>query len=185
MTSLKKLVSTEITIKTLDSNGNEISEKKFQNQFIKEGATVLSRLMVDPSAPRPSHIYARFSSDLSNASDGTNFTIAPLDVTYSDFVTANSNTGCLRSRIFSTAKLEPNGDVVDSKITFFFRVTSDNELEGTFFPESSKIYYLGLAAARTVSDPSQDLMMSLLLADGLEIPTNGQLAIDYTLKLGV
>ncbi len=185
MTSIKDLVSTEIKIKTLDENGNVVSENTLENQIIKEGVGVIGKLLVDPSAPRPSHIYARFATDEPTASSGTNFTLSASDVTYSDFNVATASAGCLRSKIFSTSKLENNDDIANGKITFFFRLTGNNELLGTFSPESSKIYYLGLAASKTISDPSQDLIVSLLSADGLEIPTGGQLAIDYTLKFTV
>ena len=39
---------------------------------------------------------------------------------------------------------------------------------------------MGLAAARNLNDPNQDILVSLIEVDpALEIPVNGQLAIDY------
>ena len=92
----------------------------------------------------------------------------------------------MREPIFSTVKVENHGGIVDGKLTFFFRITESSELTGTFSNSSSKIYYLGLAAARDLSDQNQDLMISLLSVDpAIEVPLGGQVAIDYTLNFAV
>ena len=191
MTSIKDLVRTNIKVSALDQDGAVVSEDFFTNEIVKEGASVISRLLVDPSGPRPSHIYARWGSDLSEANGTTNFATSTSDVTYNDFADTTGDVGALREPIFSAAKLEPNDTIVDGKITFFFRLTATSDLIGSFDASTSRIFYLGLAAAKDLSDPSQDLIVSLLSTagedpfPGLEIPTNGQLAIDYKMSFAI
>lgn len=185
MTRLKELIDTEIKIKSIDSNGNVVNETTEKNEIINEGVSVIARLLVDPSGARPSHLYARFATTESDAVGTSNLGIQNSVVNVLDFLPTDNSSGCLREPVFSTAKIEANDSIVDGKVTFFFRITDSSELTGTFSTSTSKVYYLGLAAARDLSDANQDMMMSLLKPDTpIEIPTGGQVAIDYTLTLG-
>tara|TARA_B100000035_G_C21024864_1_gene565733 strand:- start:546 stop:1106 length:561 start_codon:yes stop_codon:yes gene_type:complete len=185
MTSLKKLIDTEIKIKSIDKDGNVVNETTEHNEIINEGVSVIARLLVDPSGARPSHLYARFSGNQTNAQGTSNLGTNNSLVNVLDFLPIDNASGCLREPIFSTAKVEANGSIIDGKITFFFRITEESELTGSFNASASKIYYLGLAAARDLSDYNQDMMISLLEpTTPIEIPTGGQVAIDYTLTLG-
>lgn len=183
MTKVNDIISTEIKVKTIASDGTVLAESTLKNEVINEGVTVIARLLVDPSGPRPSHIYAKFAPTLSDAQGSSNLGLNNSLVNNLDFTPTENNSGCLREPIFSTVKVENNSGVVDGKLTFFFRITEDSELTGSFNTASSKIYYLGLAAARDIADYNQDLMVSLLSTDpAIEIPMGGQVAIDYTLK---
>jgi hypothetical protein len=182
MSNVNNIVNTSVKIKTLNSEGTVVKSGTYKNEIVNEGVGVLSRLLVDPSAPRPSHIYARFSDTQSDAQGSGNIGINNANVNVFDFTPTEHNSGALREPVFSTAKIEPNGSVVDGKITFFFRITPSSEIAGTYNIGSSQIHYLGLAAAKDLSDSNQDLLVSFIQADPyLEIPTNGQLAIDYTM----
>ena len=67
MTRLKELIDTEIKIKSIDGNGNVVNETTEKNEIIDEGVSVIARLLVDPSGARPSHLYARFATNESDA----------------------------------------------------------------------------------------------------------------------
>ena len=191
-TKIKSLVNTEVRVTPIDSDGRRLGTKIFRNEITKEGASVIAGLLVNPGAPRPSHIYGRFATagDPAPCEASTSFS-NPLnyaDVSYSDFATSSDATvGAIREPLFGDSKIENNGDVAGGKITFFFRLTGNGEIVGTFNNSSSEVYYLGIAAARDVSDNSRDLIFSVLSAhdntNGLSIPTGGQIAIDYILNL--
>jgi hypothetical protein len=182
MSNVNNIVNTSVKIKTLDSKGQVVKTGTYKNEIVNEGVGVLARLLVDPAAARPSHIYARFADTQSDAQGSGNIGTNNANVNIFDFTPTDNNSGCLREPVFSTAKIEPNGSVVDGKITFFFRITASSEVAGTYNIGSSQIHYLGLAAAKDLSDENQDLLVSLIQADPyLEIPTNGQLAVDYTM----
>ena len=192
---LNDLIDTAITVVTTDKAGEVVDEKHFKNTLTKEGATVLSRLLIDPAASRPSHIYARFAGNKTDADLSTNFSsdITHQDVTYSDFtVSANAGIGCLRAALFTTVKIEDNGDIADGTVTLYFKLTPDSVLNSNyvFNTSSSQVFYLGLAASRDQSDPSQDLIFSVLTSydeesfQGFTIPDGGQVTIDYKLTTG-
>ena len=187
MTSVNKLVDTKVVIKTLDCQGTVIKEVTKKNQVTKEGVSVLAKLLVDPSAPRPSHVYGRFAESLADANGTTSFITDLSEVTYGDF-TANlgeAGVGTLREPLFSTVKFEDNGDIANGILTFFFRLTADSGLNCTFSSTNSQVFYLGMAAAADTNIPSEDLIYSVLSShdgtDGFEIPEAGQIAIDYQL----
>ena len=182
MTSVNELVKTKIVVKTIDATGALLDRRTMQNEIVNEGVSVIARLLVDPSSARPSHIYARFADDASDAQGTSNLGVNNPAVNIGDFVPQTGSGGTIREPIFSTAKVEANGDIVDGRVTFFFRLTEDSELTGSYTTGSSKIFYLGLAAARDISDYNQDMLMSLIsVEEPIEIPTGGQVAIDYTL----
>jgi len=185
MQNINNLIKTEIKFTVLDSSGNVVKTTTEKNEIINEGASVIARLLVDNSSPRPSHLYARFATSQSDAQGASNLGLNNQVVNVTDFIPTDNNSGCLREPIFSTAKVEANDNIVDGKITFFFRLSSVSTLAGTFNEGSSKIYYLGLAAARSIDDYSQDLMFSLLTPGApIDIPIGGQISVDYTLNLG-
>jgi len=191
-TKIKSLVNTEVRVTPIDSSGRKLGTKIFRNEITKEGASIIAGLLVNPGAPRPSHIYGRFGTNGNPApcENGTNFS-NPLtygDVSYVDFASsASTAVGAIREPLFGDSKIENNGSVAGGKITFFFRLTGSGEVAGTFNNASSEIYYLGIAASRDLSDASRDLVFSVLSAhdtiNGLSIPAGGQIAIDYILNL--
>ena len=140
MTKVNDIIHTEIRVRTLNSSGNVVAEHKLKNEVINEGVTVIARLLVDPSGPRPSHIYAKFAPTLQDAQGSTNLGINNSLVNNLDFTPTENQSGCLREPIFSTVKVENHGGVVDGKLTFFFRLTEDSGLTGSFNTSSSKIF---------------------------------------------
>jgi hypothetical protein len=191
---LNDIIDTKVTVSVLEADGSLLTKKSFKNTLTKEGVTVLSRLILDPSAARPSHIYARFADDKTDADSNTQFAtdVTYTNITYSDFVNSNDDSiGALREPIFTTVKVENNADISDGILTFYFRLTPNSTLgSADFTAGTSQVFYLGLAAASNQSDASQDLIFSVLTAydnlnEGFTIPNGGQVTIDYKLTLGV
>lgn len=184
MTSVNHLVKTKVVVKTIDGAGAVLDKRTLHNEIVNEGVSVIARLLVDPSGARPSHLYARFADNATEAQGTSNLGVNNVNVNIGDFVPASASAGAIREPIFSTAKVEANGSIVDGKVTFFFRLTENSELTGSFTSNESKIFYLGLAAARDISDYNQDMLISLIeVEDPIDIPSGGQVAIDYTLTL--
>jgi hypothetical protein len=184
--SLNDLVQTRVIIRSLDKYGAEVSRTVRKNQITKEGVSILARLLADPSGSRPSHVYGRFATSLGDATGTTNFS-APstmVDAGHGDFIAdAGSGVGCMREPLFAAVKIEANDDIIDGKLTFFFRLSSAS-IAGSV-TNASEVFFLGLAAASQTDIPSQDSIFSVLIShdgtNGVELPDSGQIAIDYEL----
>lgn len=178
-------IRTRITISVFDRLGNLVTQTVTTNKLVDGGAEMFARLVWDPGAIRPSHLVARFAASLGEANEGTNLLTAEsqFSARINDFLQdATGNRGAIRTASAGAPLVRDNNDVQGGSVIMPFRLSEADVVAGTYVPGTSRVYYLGLAAAAVGADPNQDLLTTVVEVDGLEIPSGGQLGVDYELK---
>ena len=183
--SMNQLLRSRVHLRIFDRSGHLVQEETVTNKITNDGASVLSRLMVEYGAPRPSHLWARFASSLEDAKESTKF-ITPedqLNIRVADFISGSSATrGAVREGLHGVPLRQDNGDVAGGTVTWSFRLSADTPIVGTYAAGTSQLYFLGLAAAHSSTDHLQDKITNLVEVTGLDIPAGGQLGVDYEIN---
>lgn len=190
--NLKPLVKSVITIRALDAAGREISRQTTHNDLTNAAMGVLMTALLRSGPSQITHLYARFG-----ANQGTSpAPLAPVSgdlkkVNRLDFLqSSNAYNGGLWVPVLS-APLQESSDVslyVGNQATFFFRIpynisAAQISPSANFSVANSYVYALGLGVAVNSVDRTQDIIISQLQDFAIfQIPSGGQMAIDYTVK---
>jgi len=178
-------IRTRITLSIYNHRGDLVRKSIARNKLIHGGAEMFARLTWDPGALRPSHLVARFAESLGAANENTNLieAEAQFSATINDFLKDGTGTrGAIRAASAGAPLIRDNGVVSNGSVTLPFRLSEADTVAGTYVPGTSKIYYLGLAAAASGAEPEKDLLTTVVAVDALDIPGGGQLGVDYELK---
>ena len=194
--NLNALFNNRIRIRAIDAEGHCKSEFVVKNTLTFAASDVMINALLRSGPSQVTHLYARYGDQGSNTAWIAPFGGDLRTTTRDDFI-MTSGVDPVRGGLWVPILSAPAKDSTDTDLysgnraTFFFRIpaniSTDQMSPAHFNAVSSGIYSLGLGVAASLTDRTQDLIISVLQISEEDrakaiVPVGGQLAIDYPLE---
>ena len=186
------IINNVVHFSVMDKAGNTLRTFTAKNTLTYAAGGVLINAILRSGPSQIYGLYARYGNGSGSPASGT----LPLPVagikavTRSNFISStSSDQGALWVPVLGAPVISTSNSSLYSgnQATFSFRIpanisTSQMSPSGSFVPGTSYIFAIGLAVAVSLSDRTQDIIITAI--NGLptplqQVPPGGQLGIDY------
>ena len=192
--NLNKLFNNQVRCRHLDSEGRDIGGFVAKNTLTHRMSDIIMNALLQSGPSQINWLYARFGD--SGANPGN---LAPLnnDLTNTQRADFLASTDGIRGGLWvpllfapqqsSSNSLLYNGNTATFSVRIPYNIASAQvSPSANFNATTSYIYALGLAVAMSVTDRTQDVIVSALESfTPFPIPSGGQESIDYPLELDI